>query len=58
MRIQPGSLEIWIVTEGGALINNSLVLKKGEAVAVFAGASYTIQASGNCTLYKAFVPNR
>lgn len=52
------SLEIWIVLEGGALINNHLVLKKGEAVAVFAGASYTIQASGNCTLYKAFVPNR
>ncbi|MES2371317.1 MAG: mannose-6-phosphate isomerase, class I [Bacteroidota bacterium] len=52
------SLEIWIVLEGGALINNQLVLKKGEAVAVFAGASYTIQASGNCTLYKAFVPNR
>jgi mannose-6-phosphate isomerase len=52
------SLEIWIALEGGALINNSLVLKKGEAVAVFAGASYTIQASGNCTLYKAFVPNR
>jgi mannose-6-phosphate isomerase len=53
-----GSLEIWIVIEGGVLINNSLVLKKGEAVAVFAGASYTIEASGNCTLYKAFVPNR
>jgi mannose-6-phosphate isomerase len=52
------SLEIWIALEGGGLINNSLVLKKGEAVAVFAGASYTIQASGNCTLYKAFVPNR
>ncbi|MDB5210445.1 MAG: manA [Sediminibacterium sp.] len=52
-----GSLEIWIVIEGGAIINNHLVLKKGEAVAIFAGASYTIQASGNCTLYKAFVPN-
>ncbi|MEO8173070.1 MAG: mannose-6-phosphate isomerase, class I [Sediminibacterium sp.] len=52
------SLEIWIVIEGGALINNSLVLKRGEAVAIFAGASYEIQASGNCTLYKAFVPNR
>ncbi|MES2332861.1 MAG: mannose-6-phosphate isomerase, class I [Bacteroidota bacterium] len=52
-----GSLEIWIVIEGGAIINNHLVLKKGEAVAIFAGASYNIQASGNCTLYKAFVPN-
>lgn len=51
-----GSLEIWIVMEGGALVNHSLVLKRGEAMAVFAGATYTIRASGNCTLFKAFVP--
>ncbi len=50
------SLEIMIVTEGGAVINNTLVLKKGEAVAVFAGEEYTIQASGNCTVFRAFVP--
>jgi mannose-6-phosphate isomerase len=31
------SLEILIVIEGGALVNNSLVLKRGEAVAVLAG---------------------
>lgn len=53
---ESGSLEIMVVTEGGALINNSLVLKRGEAVAIFAGASYTIEASGNCTLFRAFVP--
>jgi mannose-6-phosphate isomerase len=50
------SLELMFVTEGGALINNSIVLKKGEAVAVFANQSYTIEASGHCTLFKAFVP--
>ena len=50
------SLEIFVVTEGGALVNNSLVLKRGEAFAVFADKFYTIEASGNCTLFKAFVP--
>lgn len=51
------SLEIIIATEGGAFINNSLVLKRGEAVVIFAGESYTIQASGHCTLFRAFVPD-
>jgi mannose-6-phosphate isomerase len=50
------SLEIWVATEGGALVNNELVVKSGEAFAVFAGSSYTVHASGNCTLFKAFVP--
>jgi len=50
------SLEIIIVTDGGALINNTLVLKRGEAVAILAGESYTIEASGDSTLFKAFVP--
>jgi len=50
------SLEIMVVTSGGALVNNRLVLKRGEAFAVLPGAGYTIQASGTCTLFKAFVP--
>jgi len=53
---QSVSLEIIIVTDGGALINNTLVLKRGEAAAIFAGESYTIESSGDCTLFKAFVP--
>jgi mannose-6-phosphate isomerase len=53
---QAGSLEIIIVTAGGAVINNILALKRGEAVAVFAGESYTIESSGDCTLFRAFVP--
>lgn len=52
-----GSLEILVVTEGGILINNSLVLKRGEAAAVLAGENYHIQASGHCMVFKAFVPN-
>ncbi|MDP1843910.1 MAG: mannose-6-phosphate isomerase, class I [Sediminibacterium sp.] len=51
------SLEIMIVTEGGALVNNSLVLKRGEVLALLPGAEYELYASGNCTLFKAFVPN-
>ncbi|MCK9403578.1 MAG: mannose-6-phosphate isomerase, class I [Chitinophagaceae bacterium] len=50
------SLEILLVTEGGAVVNNSIVLKRGEAVAVFAGETYTLQASGDTVLFKAFVP--
>ncbi len=50
------SLEILLVTDGGAVINNSLVLKRGEAVAVFAGETYTIRASGDAVLFRAFVP--
>ncbi|MCW3086825.1 MAG: manA, partial [Sediminibacterium sp.] len=53
---QARSLEIILVTAGGALVNNSFVLKRGEAMAVFAGGEYTIQASGHCTLFRAFVP--
>lgn len=50
------SLEILIVTEGGALVNNAMVLKRGEAFMVIAGQTYTLHASGKATLYKAFVP--
>ena len=50
------SLEIIIVTEGGVLINNTLVLKRGEAAAILPGKDYVIEASGDCTLFKAFVP--
>jgi mannose-6-phosphate isomerase len=50
------SPEIMIVTEGGALINNTMVLKRGEVVAMLPGLEYNIQASGNAVLFKAFVP--
>ena len=51
-----GSLEILIVTDGASLINNTIVLKRGESVAIFPGETYTIEASGDCVLFRAFVP--
>ncbi len=51
-----GSMELLIVTEGGVLINNGLVMKTGEAAVILPDTEYEIQASGNSTLYKAFVP--
>ncbi len=55
---QATSLEIIIAIEGGAVLNGSrnLVIKQGEAVAIFPGENYTIESSGRCILYKAFVP--
>ncbi len=50
------SLEILVVTEGGSLINNTIVLKRGESVAIFPGETYTIETSGDCMLFRAFVP--
>jgi mannose-6-phosphate isomerase len=49
------SMEIILVTEGGAVLNNSMALKKGEAICILPGASYTLISSGHCTLFKAFV---
>jgi mannose-6-phosphate isomerase len=53
---QANSFEIIVVTSGGALVNNTLVVKRGEAIAILPGAKYSIEASGHCTLFKAFVP--
>lgn len=50
------SLEIMIVMEGGVLVNNTLVLKRGEAAALLPGAEYTIASSGHAVLFRAFVP--
>jgi mannose-6-phosphate isomerase len=49
------SMEILLVTDGGAVLNNSMALKKGEAICVLPGANYTLISSGNCTIFKAFV---
>ena len=52
------SLEIIIAIEGAAVLNSScnLVIKKGEAVAILPGETYTLESTGECVLYKAFVP--
>ena len=48
-------LEIIIVTAGGAILNNNIVLKRGEAICLLPDAAYSLESSGNCTLFKAFV---
>lgn len=48
-------MEIILITEGGAVLNNSMVLKKGEAICLLPQASYNIVSSGHCILFKAFV---
>lgn len=52
------SLEILLVIEGTVLVkqNESLIIKKGEALAVVANQEYSITATGKTLLYKAFVP--
>lgn len=47
--------EIWIVIEGGVIVNQQLVVKQGEAFIVFPGQSYQLLSSGTTSLYKAFV---
>lgn len=49
------AMEIILVTEGGAVLNNNMVLKKGEAICLMPGTSYSLISSGHCTLFKAFV---
>ncbi len=52
------SLEIVLVTEGACIAGDdaTLLLKRGEALAIFAGKEYAITASGKTVLYRAFVP--
>jgi mannose-6-phosphate isomerase len=54
------SLEIMIAIEGGAIINSrngiNMVIKQGESVAIFPHEEYSVSTSGNCLLFKAFVP--
>lgn len=50
------SPEIMIITQGGVLVNNSLVLKRGEVALMLPGAEYQLEASGHSVLFKAFVP--
>jgi len=49
--------EIWMVLEGGVIINNEMVMKKGESFIVFPEQSYTFRTSGKTALCKAFVPS-
>lgn len=48
--------EIWMVLEGGVIINNQMVISKGESFIVFPDNAYTFRTSGKTQLCKAFVP--
>ncbi|MFZ6023523.1 MAG: mannose-6-phosphate isomerase, class I [Bacteroidota bacterium] len=48
--------ETWMVLEGGVIINNEMVMKKGASFIVFPDQSYTFRTSGKTVLCKAFVP--
>jgi mannose-6-phosphate isomerase len=48
-------MEIMLVTEGGAVLNSSLVLKKGEAICLLPDTTYSVISSGHCTMFRAFV---
>lgn len=50
------SPEILIVIEGGIIINQQLVLKRGESVYVVPGTEYQITSSGQAILFRAWVP--
>ena len=50
------SPEIWLVLDGGVIINNQMVFKKGESFIVFPGQTYEFRTSGTAQLCKAFVP--
>lgn len=52
------SPEIYIATEGGAIVNGTNInttIKKGECFLVLPNEDFKITASGNCEFYKAFV---
>lgn len=54
------SPEIFIAIEGGAVVNSkhtNITIKKGDCFMVLPNEEYSISASGNCELYKAFVNN-
>lgn len=48
--------EIWMVLEGGVIINNEMVMKKGASFMVFPNQAYAFRTSGKTALCKAFVP--
>jgi mannose-6-phosphate isomerase class I len=51
------SLDLFLVVEGGCVVNNKMTIKKGEAFVVFPGNQLNINASGKTLIYRAFVPS-
>jgi mannose-6-phosphate isomerase len=51
------SLDMFLVVEGGCVVNNQMSVKTGEAFVVFPGNYITLNASGKTLIYRAFVPS-
>ena len=51
------SLDMFLVVEGGCVVNNQMTIKTGEAFVVFPGNKLNIHASGKTLMYRAFVPS-
>ena len=51
------SLDMFLVVEGGCVVNNQMTIKTGEAFVVFPGNKLNIHASGKTLIYRAFVPS-
>lgn len=58
IQAKTSSLEVWTVIKGSATIagSNSLNVCKGQSFAVLPNESFTITATNDALLYKAFVP--
>jgi hypothetical protein len=48
---------MFLVVEGGCVVNNQMSIKTGEAFVVFPGNKLNIHASGKTLIYRAFVPS-
>ena len=51
------SMDMFLVVEGGCVVNNQMTIKTGEAFVVFPGNKLNIHASGKTLVYRAFVPS-
>ena len=51
------SLDMFLVVEGGCVVNNEMSIKTGEAFVVFPGNYITLNSSGKTLIYRAFVPS-
>ena len=51
------SMDMFLVVEGGCVVNNQMTIKTGEAFVVFPGNKLNIHASGKTLIYRAFVPS-
>ena len=51
------SMDMFLVVEGGCVVNNQMTIKTGESFVVFPGNELNIHTSGKTLIYRAFVPS-